>query len=472
MRKLIRYGGGVAVVMGFVAAASLAKAAEVKHNTPESWSGHMLASCCFGGDIRIREVHFNNIPIIADPPGYTRGGENHFFRFRTRLWGQYVPRETFTIKGRLVNEFRYFADPDMSALPDVSSWAFPDELIVDKLYVEWKDLLNGKLMLKIGRQDLIYGTGKVILEGTPKDGSRTIYFDAVRAVVQVAEKCTVDVLGIYNQSENVLSINDFNGEPDKRDVTGYDKGYNDNVEAGGGLYLKNQMWEEMPFEAYYLYKDESSWDNYKGEKQPGRSIHTVGARLMPKLSDAGVDANLEFAYQFGDDDDDNDLEGSMFDGVINWHLPVATDLKMVLGVGYYYLSGDDPNTSKDEGWDPLWARWPQYSELYVYAWDAERAGWWSNLSMPHVDFSLIPWKGGKLKLLVGQMSAPEDDGPGDGDTRGILATARLDFTLAKGLLRENDRLFGHLTYEYFDPDDYYQVDRPAHFARWELSYVF
>ncbi len=39
----------------------------------------------WGGDIRIREEMFDNIPIKADPPGVTRGGMNDFFRFRTRL---------------------------------------------------------------------------------------------------------------------------------------------------------------------------------------------------------------------------------------------------------------------------------------------------------------------------------------------------------------------------------------------------
>ena len=36
-----------------------------------------------------------------------------------------------------------------------------------------------------------------------------------------------------------------------------------------------------------------------------------------------------------------------------------------------YLSGDDPDTNTNEGFDPLWGRWPQWSELYVYTWVKE-----------------------------------------------------------------------------------------------------
>ena len=41
----------------------------------------------FGGDLRIRQEAFDHIPILADPPGVTRGGENNAFRIRPRIWG-------------------------------------------------------------------------------------------------------------------------------------------------------------------------------------------------------------------------------------------------------------------------------------------------------------------------------------------------------------------------------------------------
>ncbi len=31
------------------------------------------------------------------------------------------------------------------------------------------------------------------------------------------------------------------------------------------------------------------------------------------------------------------------------------------------MSGDDPSTDDNEGWDPLFSRWPKWSELYIYS---------------------------------------------------------------------------------------------------------
>jgi hypothetical protein len=451
-------------------------AAEDAPAAAKSWVGATLDHCCWGGDIRIRQVHFDDIPIVADPPGVTRRGENHFFRFRTRLWGQWDPMENVTVKGRVVNEFREWIDPDMDMTPDVSSYDFPDELVVDNLYLEMRNLMDNRLDIRVGRQDMIYGTGKVILEGTPKDGSRTIYFDAAKLTWKGIANTTVDVFGIYNESENKLGINDFDGQPDKRDVTGYTGAFNDNTESGGGVYVKSQCPRTaMPLEAYYIYKDESAWTAVDPDlgnvPVPGREIHTLGGRLLPKLSDT-VNAALEVAYQTGETDSNRDTEGWMADGVVNMTLPGET-MKPVLSAGLYYLSGDDPNTlDEDEGWNPLWARWPQYSELYVYAYDAESAGRWSNLMMPHLDLSMALNKNVRAKAMVALMEANEDDGPGPGKTRGILGTVRVDFNLAEKLLSEHDKLMGHVTVEVLDPDDYYLVDDMAHFARWELTYAF
>lgn len=416
------------------------------------------ADCLFGGDIRIRQVHFDEIPIIADPPGVTRSGENYFFRFRTRLWARANFSEKVGIYTRLVNEFRYYDKPDNNSM----DW--PDEAVVDALFLDVNGMFGGLLDARIGRQDIIYGTGKLVLEGTPKDGSRTIYHDAARLSLHTAEKNTIDIFGIYNQPENQLAISSEN-----RDLTGNDPAFNDMTESGGGIYLMNKQIAACPFDAYYMYKRESSWVNRSEEDQPGRNVHTVGTRLMPQTT-GGTSANIEMAAQFGETSDDRDIEGWMADAVIRQQF--KTRGTPVLGLGVYHISGDDPATEKDEGWNPLWARFPQYSELYVYAFDAEAAGRWSNVTMPYVSLSCNPSAGSKLALLAGHMSSPEENGPGDGDERGWLGTARYDITLGKGMLTAKDKLFGHLVVEVLEPGDYYNVDNTAHFARMELSYAF
>lgn len=337
-----------------------------------------------------------------------------------------------------------------------------DETVVDQLYFDLKGLFDNTLDLRIGRQDLIYGTGKVILEGTAKDGSRTIYFDAVKATYKGMEDTQIDLLGIYNDTENEIVFHSQD-----RDVTGFDPAYNGLTESGGGVYVKNSANEDMGLEGYYLFKHESEWTNRGGDKMPDADVNTLGFRTTPRFAPYSV--NLEAAYQFGDKGDE-DQSAHMIDATVNNHLEGA--MKPCLGAGVYYLSGDDPDTAEDEGWNPLWARWPQYSELYVYAFDAEGAGRWSNVNMPHVDFSLVPNEWLNTKLLVGYMFAPEKNGPGGGNERGLLATLRNDFKIGKDLLFGGDSLGGHLLFEILEPGDYYLVDDTAGFARLELTYKF
>ena len=422
-----------------------------------------------GFDLRLRQEAFDHIPLIADPPGVTRGGENNAFRIRPRVWGRLSWRD-FSLYGRLTQEFRHYLEPDTP-----SSWDWPDEVVVDQLYLEGKGLLDGLLDARIGRQELIYGAGRVILEGTPKDGSRTIYFDAARITWHLNDKNRIDLLGIYNRPEAGMTLG-----PLDRDVTGFDKYSNDLTERGGGLYAHIGEIETMPTEIYYLFKDESRWDSFAtGDDgplpvgKPGRQTHTLGARLRPRLNDQ-LGLELEGAAQFGQTDDDRDIAGYLGYGGATWTLPwEVQSVRPTLTAGLYYISGDDPATEdKDEGWNPLWARYPQFSELYIYAFDAEKAGYWSNVLYPSLKAAIAFERLHKLSLSAGILYAPESNGPGDGDRRGTLLTARYDFPLATGWLSERDRLYGHLLAEMLDPGDYYRVDDRAYFLRWELVYSF
>ena len=409
----------------------------------------------WGGDIRLRTVHFDHIPYNLGIDA--RGGVNNFQRYRTRLWGEYQATDTLKLHSRIVNEFRTYQDPDST-----KNWDPMDEVVIDNLYFDWQATENWNL--RVGRQDLIYGTGKLILDGTPKDGSRTIYFDAVKASYTGIENTTVDFLGLYTEAEDQLAI-----LREDRDLVGKKSSAYDGAEAGGGIYIKNNSMEKLPLEAYYLFKtQEEAWTSpATGVLHDNEDRHTVGMRFMPKLSEK-VDGNLELAYQFG-----NHISAYMIDSQLNYHFD--GDMKPCVSLGWYHLSGDDPSSDTDEGWNPLWARWPQYSELYVYSFDTEGAGRWSNLSMPHVDFTINPCSKLKSSLVLGYMFAPEADGIGGGHRRGVLATLWNRFTLKENLLSEGDKLSGHLLLEMVDPDDYYsdaQQDNTALFCRLELNYSF
>ena len=384
--------------------------------------------------------------------GEARGGVNHFQRYRTRLWGEYHHNDDFMVRARLTNEFRTYVQPNNNVYNSL------DEVVIDNLFFDWK---WKDLTLRVGRQDLIYGTGKLILDGTPKDGSRTIYFDAVKLTYSGIPDTDVDFLLMYTQAKDPMVIHS-----EERDIVGFAGGDDyDGFEAGGGVYIKNKSLKKLPFEAYYLVKTHEQDVAFLNNNDR----HTIGLRLMPKFS-ALFDGNLEAAYQLG-----NDISAFMIDAKANMNIPGLAERKGRLGVGWYYLSGDDPDSKKDEGWNPLWARWPQYSELYVYAYDTDGAGRWSNINMPYVDFSIAPMKKLQTDLLLGYMWAPEDSGAGGGHDRGWLFTFKNTFTLKENLFTQKDRLGGHLLLELMEPGAYYTKDQRGHtasFLRAELNYSF
>jgi hypothetical protein len=437
-----------------------------------AWSEEQASAIRYGADERIREEYFDSLPVKSG--AYTRGGENNYFRFRTRVWGEMDLMENVTLRGRLANEFRIWDKPDMSARPQASNWEFPDEVVFDTLYLEARDLLDKKLDVRIGRQDLIYGTGKVILEGTPGDGSRTIYFNAAKAVWKGFKDTAVDVFGIYNPAEDDLAM-DLSGDMDAyRNLTVYStRGgpWADVTESGAGVYVKNKSVKGMPLEVYGLYKQEGDYELTNGTAIGQLDLGTLGFRLMPELA-KNVKGNLEVAYQLGERGD-QDVQGAMVDASVNCQLPMCEAMKPAVEAELYYLSGDDGDTAKDEGWDPLWARYPQFSELYVFCFDAESAGGrWSNLLTPRLTVTASPAKWLKTTAAVSYLYAPEADGAGGGHTRGWLGQAKAEFTIAEKLLTQKDKLTGHLQVDLLDPGDYYTGDDTGIFARWEMAYAF
>ncbi|RKX42521.1 MAG: hypothetical protein DRP64_09720 [Verrucomicrobia bacterium] len=397
----------------------------------------------WGGDFRFRTVYFDNIPYANDFPGVgkeARGGANSFQRYRTRIFGEYHPNEDLYFRGRLVNEWRTSQNGSAA-----DGWDAFDETVIDNLFVDYKhDMFD----VRLGRQDLIYGTGKLILDGTPKDGSRTIYFDAAKVAYKGIDNTTVDFLAMYTHAKDPLALHSQD-----RDIVGYAGPANpyEGVEAGGAVYIKNKTYEDLPWEAYWIIKTD--------QQLPTDEVNTVGTRLMPKWADGTFDGNLEMAYQ-----STTGTDAFMVDALVNWN--IMEDQKGKLGLGWYHLSED---------WNPVFARWPQYSELYVYSYDTTGAGQWKNVSMPHIDFSISPMKNYKADFLLGYMFAPENDGLGSGHNRGLLFTWWNRFTIKEQLFSQRDKLSGHILFEMMQPGAYYDADQRDHiatFLRFELNYAF
>jgi hypothetical protein len=442
----------VVTVLSTIAAASVALAQAPAPQQAPAQVQQPASPFTWGGDVRLREEYFNN--VHADKTGKeVANDENNYFRLRPRAWMKWDPSSKVSLYMRLANESRYYMEPDAdesaSARAQVRKWKFPDETVVDNLYIELKGLLGGKTDIKIGRQDLNYGTGKLVLEGTPNDGSRTIFFDAIKITCKRIPKTTVDFFGIYNMPTNNLAIGDESGW--RPVVTG--------LEKGGGVYAMNKAFDAVPFEVYYMFKSEEPYVSGTVTNIT-RDINTVGFRVMPK--NGRLSANFEAAYQFGQDAR-KDITGAMIDALVSYQL-IDSANKPTIHAGCYYLSGDDPTTAdKDEGWNPLWARYPQNSELYVFAYGGP--GRWSNITMPFIRASAGLTKEIRVKAQISDVTAPEDDGPGTGHRRGLLCQVFAEFDICKGLT-------GHVLADVLKEGNYYRTYETEVFARWQLMYVF
>ncbi len=442
----------------------------------------------YGADERVRQEYFDHIPVKFGNGVYARQGENDYLRFRTRIWAERDLGSSATFRVRIVNESRAWLHPDVSQRPQRSTSEWPDEWVFDNLYLDVRNVWDGNLNLRIGRQELIYGSGNVIYEGTPGDGSRTLYFNAVKAIWKALPKTEVDFFALYNEPEDELAIH-----PANRDISGFPRAREGVTESGGGIYARNRSHPAWPVEAYAIYKRESEWEQTALRNAEGAFVQpalawqtldpahgvirheqldfgTIGVRVQPSFTDS-LSGELELAGQFGQRDETT-VRGFLANACLKQSFAKAAG-KPSVKAGILCLSGDDPGTEEDEGWNPVWARHPQWSELYVFAWDTEEsASRWSNLLAPSLETLITPCARWDATFRISYLHAFEDDGKGDGLSRGWLARWRNDFRFKENWLIAKDRLTGHLMAEALDPGNYYPTDETAVFVRWEFNYAF
>ena len=135
-----------------------------------------------------------------------------------------------------------------------------------------------------------------------------------------------------------------------------------------------------------------------------------------------------------------------------------------------FLSGDDPDTEKDEMFDVLWGRWPYWSETGLYSYAAEtRVGQQANLLRLGPSWNITPAKNldftAGYYLLLTQEEYATRGAPGlfsnDSTVRGHFATAVLKYKF-------NQHVAGHLWGEVLFPGDYYVHKEVIPFLRAEI----
>ena len=447
------------VLPALVTAQEAAKkeAAKVPETVQKADNGLQLDG---GAEFRLRDEMKDHMPGT----GLTEKKFENYVRVRSRVWGS-AAYDDYTLYGRLANEFRVYTAKSGKKYDGMATYEFPDELFIDNLYFDAKNLLYDRVDLRVGRQEMKYGEGRIISDGSAADGSRATYFNAVKATLHVTEKTSLDAFGIYMPDTDDLAMG-----PDSRALE-TDNGYADNTDSGAGLYLTANEIREFPFELYYVWENQTHTHNI-GKNKYGRDFSTFGTRLLPKFSEQ-ISGEVELAVQTGETEDGRDIFGYMGYGGLTYVIAPDSSFKPYITPAILYLSGDDkPNSGDDNNWNPVFNRTTWFSVLLS---DQYKNYAWANLIYPHLAGGVTVLKDQKLKIHTGPVFTVEDDQPanGTGDTyKGYLTFIRYEAPLLKGFFGKGSDLNHAIQLEVFEPGDYYTKDETAVFLRWEINAKF
>ncbi len=444
----------------------------------------------YGGSFRLRQEYMENTVDFET----LNAPDRDFFRLRSSLWGKVDFNKDVGFYARITNEARYYMGnykpfeiaAGRPGYETSDSDRFDeDELVIDNLYFDVKNLFGLPVDLRIGRQDFVgmYGEGFVILDGTPGDGSRTNYFNAAKATWRITNNHALDLI-YYNNTQKDEYLPSLH--PARSDYlpgyVGNERLLNISDERGFILYGKNKLNDHFYVEPYYIYKQEDSTGDYStsfGGPQHKLELNTLGARLVITASNWKIRA--EYAHQFGeyDDEADTDREG---DGGYLFIGQKYADvfLKPEWEVGYIYMSGNDSSTGKNEGWDPLFSRAPSWNEVSTYPMLYETRAdsglipaYWTNMHLYKIGLKLALASATNLALSYQYLRAVEETSglntamfSNDGKERGHVGTLMLTHTFTK-------QIDGYLQAEFFNPGDFYadSADNSV-FLRWQLMYKF
>ena len=404
-----------------------------------------------GADLRIRQEIFDNVPGCPGG-GLVRTPSGRFtdhIRFRPRVWGE-LKSETenagkFRLYARLADEFRWNIEP----YKNTTSW--PGELMLDNLFLEGKGLFGGFLDFRIGRQDLwnYCGIDHVFVDGTPGDGSRSIYTDMAALKFHVDDENDLDVFGLYN-FDNVDDLRwGYDHQRTASLAARFPNGDGDQDDFGYGAIWTSRCVEDMPWQVFAMQKRTLNY---------GKAFrdHTelVGAKVMPRW-----DENFSSVFEVMSELNE---EWSAY-ADITWK-STGEGMRPYVNFGYHFLSKE---------WDPMWSRGVNDSELFLYG-THDGVAWWSNMHFFKLTAGVEFGPNHSLSYSSGAIIAAEADhvGGGSGFYKGSLRQLKYSFPLFGPKEGVRFQALGHLLFEYFNPGDYYESERGSWFFRWQLEFRF
>ena len=392
---------------------------------------------------RFRYVTWDNVQTLDRDAEAGRAA----LSFRTKLGIHWEPSRRLEIGLRLANEVHHVLVPSGSKFE-------LNEFFMDSLYVLWRIGEERKFDLTLGRQDMLWGRGLLVAEGTPLDETRSAYFNALRFDVGLGFNQLLTGFICYQPEKDTLLpvVNNLGRPLVEQPETGLGLRYSwsgSGKEAEASLiYKKAGPSAGWPALSFLTLDGRGAF-----RPLPGLSLEGEGAIQLGKRGGTGMTAwglNIES----------------------RWEADQAWPLLRQAAAGLVFLSGDNPESNGWEGWVPVFSRWPAWSESYIFTLAAENNGRlaeWTNFASLFARLELELTKRLDLSLGFHRLLAPQSSSGtwslarGEGRLRGNLWVFRLGFMFS-------GHLAGHLLYEGFNPGDYYLGGADGYsFLRFELQ---
>jgi hypothetical protein len=374
-------------------------------------------------DLRVRQEVLDGVYHFAPDP------YRNWVRIRSRL-GAEASTTGHDFKVLLTNEHRHFIGPGTP----VFDW---DEIILDQMWWRWSFSPESKLTL--GRQNIIWDRGFLMLEGHQLDGSRSIYHNAARLQAPLWGGA-LDLSVIYNPKRDPIVLARDKDQP----LTDADES------AVAARWVKGRnTWSAV-------WKNEVDPDGVL----PHLQVLTLGGRRQWEVGTSG-EVLAEVAGQFQHEESD----GYAF--ALQAH--IADDLggKWRGKAGYFHYSGASGDLKP---FRTPWGKWPKWSELYIYTLIGEstpgrvHVAAWENISAPHAEVTRPLGEMFRLRLAAYWLLAPQTGWA----SRGAMTQTELKFDI----LPELD---GHLLWEMLVPGDFHDgrgglppLTQTVHFLRWQF----
>ncbi len=352
-----------------------------------------------GGDVRMRGYDLEN---MWDSDSDADADHWSVLRHRTRFFARLEMERGIGAYVRIANQNwgEGVTYGDKWEADNISN-----KIFVDNAYIDVAGFFDLPADLRIGRQDVFYGSGFVLRDGQSQMASTAGYMDGVRLRIEPAAALDVDLLYFKDQE---------NRRDDAAD---------DDVTLMGAYLTRESGIAKGTEEAYALYREDQNL---------GKKIWLYGGRVAHAWSN-GLDYSLEGGLQRGDFADGIDQQAWGVKTEAGWTFESAP-WRPRFFAGFAGLSGDDPATAESERWDVFFGGWPQFGDLMAWTFVNLGPGFnnisvydpayaegssvggeavYSNILIPSVGVETHPTQRLSAKLSWSPVTVQQTDGPDD-----------------------------------------------------------